>query len=235
MPSIDDPIDPTLEKRCTSCGISKNILAEIGYKIQGGRRYAKSICRECYSARRSGGGWVRTTQPVPAAPEGQQRCPRCAVTKPLTDFGRNAGRANGRTIYCRICAAAHQRERIAALSSEQLEDFRRRKALSTSKFPETRKRARLRVFNMTLEQYEQLLAAQGGLCAICRKPETARNKAGLIADLSVDHDHRCCPEKGTSCGSCIRGLLCARCNNGLGQFQDDPVALAAAISYLAAS
>lgn len=232
MPSIDDPIDPALTKPCSSCGVVKNILQDIGYKIQGGRRYAKSMCRECWSARRSGGGWVRTTVPLPPSPEGFQRCPRCKETKPFTDYGRSSSRPCGRAVYCRACANAYRRERIAAKSSEEMAEFRRRKALSNSKFPETRKRARLRVFNMTLEQYEQILADQGGVCMICRRPETAKNRSGLVADLSVDHDHRCCPAKGTSCGACIRGLLCSRCNNGLGLFRDDVDVLAAAINYL---
>lgn len=42
---------------------------------------------------------------------------------------------------------------------------------------------------------------QGGLCAACRdKPPT-----------QVDHDHSCCSGK-TSCGKCVRGLLCSKCN-----------------------
>jgi hypothetical protein len=47
----------------------------------------------------------------------------------------------------------------------------------------------------------------------------------------VDHDHACCP--GTrSCGKCIRGMLCNRCNTGLGMFLDDPNRLRHAASYL---
>lgn len=57
---------------------------------------------------------------------------------------------------------------------------------------------------ITLEQYEELLARQGGVCAICRRRPT-KNR------LSVDHDHRCCPGR-RSCGKCIRGLLCKECN-----------------------
>ena len=85
-------------------------------------------------------------------------------------------------------------------------------------------------FGIEPAQYEALLVAQGGVCAICRKPETAVLN-GAPKALAVDHDHECCPG-ARSCGRCVRALLCQRCNHGIGQFQDDPSLLAAAIDYL---
>ena len=61
--------------------------------------------------------------------------------------------------------------------------------------------------------FERLDSTQGGLCAICRRNPAAH----------VDHDH--------TTGR-VRGLLCFRCNGGLGQFNDDPMTLAMAIAYL---
>lgn len=83
-------------------------------------------------------------------------------------------------------------------------------------------------YKLTIEKYDALLAAQGGRCAICltdvpRDPRTDR--------LHVDHDHACCPGK-TSCGKCIRGLLCHACNTALGNFSDDPARLQRALIYL---
>lgn len=66
-----------------------------------------------------------------------------------------------------------------------------------------------RTFGITAEQYDQLYAAQGGRCFLCRRRSPQR--------LAVDHDHSCCPGP-TSCGKCVRGLLCAPergCNRGL--------------------
>jgi hypothetical protein len=64
-----------------------------------------------------------------------------------------------------------------------------------------------------------MLAAQGGGCAICgRAPSTK-------ISLHIDHDH----ETGR-----IRGLLCFVCNNGLGQFQEDPAVLRKAAAYVEA-
>lgn len=86
-----------------------------------------------------------------------------------------------------------------------------------------------RYFNLSIEQYDAMLAEQGGVCAICKQPETRLHRGrGRLVALSVDHDHRCCPGK-TSCGRCVRGLLCDRCN--VGRWPDEPALLRAAADY----
>jgi len=47
----------------------------------------------------------------------------------------------------------------------------------------------------------------------------------------VDHDHTCCPGDKT-CGKCVRGILCAKHNVGLGAFNDSVAELKKAIAYL---
>ncbi len=64
-----------------------------------------------------------------------------------------------------------------------------------------------------------MLALQGGVCAICSK----KPKRGF---LCVDHCHRT---------GMIRGLLCAKCNSGLGFYDDDPNRTQAATGYLRAA
>jgi Recombination endonuclease VII len=85
-------------------------------------------------------------------------------------------------------------------------------------------------YNITEAAYDALFRRQNGVCAICGKPET-RIQRGTVMQLSVDHDHACCPGK-RSCGKCVRGLLCNACNHGISKLRDDPVLLAAAIIYL---
>jgi len=81
---------------------------------------------------------------------------------------------------------------------------------------ESRRRAKLmHRYNMTVEDYDLMLAEQGGHCAIC--PNREIDNGGRM--LSVDHDHQCCPTD-RSCGKCVRGLLCLRCNNSLGWFEN---------------
>lgn len=61
--------------------------------------------------------------------------------------------------------------------------------------------------------------SQSSLCAICGQTCSTGQR------LCVDHDH--------ATGK-MRGLLCRKCNSGLGQFGDDPEMLRAALSYLEA-
>jgi hypothetical protein len=82
---------------------------------------------------------------------------------------------------------------------------------------EHRTLSRIRALRSTgVNRYDEILAEQLGVCAICGLPPNGRR-------LAVDHDH----ETGE-----IRGLLCAQCNFGLGNFGDDPLRLHAAISYV---
>ena len=68
---------------------------------------------------------------------------------------------------------------------------------------------------LTIARYEEMLAAQGGGCAICGEEAEG--------SLHVDHDH---------VTGKVRGLLCVRCNNALGQFQEDPALIVRALAYL---
>jgi len=80
---------------------------------------------------------------------------------------------------------------------------------------------RLRNTGWTAEAFEAAWAAQGGCCSICR---VAMKKSGR-GGQSVTSDHCHAQDKP-------RGLLCHRCNTGLGQFQDQPERLRAAAIYL---
>ncbi|WP_309317411.1 endonuclease VII domain-containing protein [Streptomyces salinarius] len=82
-----------------------------------------------------------------------------------------------------------------------------------------------RRYGITLDDYTDLLDAQGGGCGICgHTPEDPLS-------LAVDHDHACCSGR-KACGKCVRGLLCADCNRVLGMFDDDVSRFERAITYL---
>jgi len=82
----------------------------------------------------------------------------------------------------------------------------------------------LQRYDMTRQGYDRMLAAQGGMCRICRtdRPGTKSGR-GRTPRFCVDHDHRT---------GRVRGLLCRSCNSGIGHLQDDPSILARAIAYL---
>jgi hypothetical protein len=54
---------------------------------------------------------------------------------------------------------------------------------------------------------------------------------GSFDNLAIDHDHGCCPSQ-RSCRKCRRGVLCYRCNSGVGLFRDSTTALRACADYL---
>jgi hypothetical protein len=74
-------------------------------------------------------------------------------------------------------------------------------------------------------EYLRLYEHQGRRCAICRRA------TGATKRLAVDHDHTCCPGP-TSCGKCVRGLLCGPCNSMLAHARDDAELFRRAIRYL---
>lgn len=82
--------------------------------------------------------------------------------------------------------------------------------------------ARLRrKYGITAEDYDRMLAAQGGGCAICGKQPEEQKRYGKY--LHVDH----CHETGR-----IRGLLCDQHNLLIGRWDHDPVLLRRAADYI---
>jgi hypothetical protein len=100
-------------------------------------------------------------------------------------------------------------------------EFREQKRLS-GKLYYNRKKEDIRVkfmrvvYNLTPEEYEQILAFQNGVCSITGKPPV-NNK------LHIDHDHKT---------GLIRGLISWRVNHALAAFNDDPELLRRAADYL---
>lgn len=80
--------------------------------------------------------------------------------------------------------------------------------------------AALRRYGLTPEEL-QALYHRG--CEIC----------GGTSNLSIDHDHECCPVRADKlCGKCNRGVLCRSCNMAIGAFNHQPNLLSKASEYL---
>jgi hypothetical protein len=115
-------------------------------------------------------------------------------------------------------------ERVAASQKKSRAAWKLRDPAGYARY---RKEMDLKRKGLTVEQFDAIIATQGGRCAICSDLFTDSGK-GVP---HIDHDHECCPVN-RACEKCLRGLLCHHCNMGLGRFRDNPVLLRGAAFYL---
>ena len=145
----------------------------------------------------------RTRRLTPLSLDGIVReCSGCRETKPLTEFHKSITGTYGYSGKCKICARLTSGKWRAKNVSRKADDNRRA------------------FYGLSPERYAAMVSAQNGRCAICVCLPSDKPKSGC---LHVDH----CHETGV-----VRGLLCYRCNHGLGKFSDDPELLQKAITYL---
>lgn len=150
-------------------------------------------------------------------------CKRCQEERPLDKFHKDV--RSGGKIYqrhiCKICTNADARKYKANRPPEK-------KKLAQEKYAEWRKDnyeayAKLNRFHrwknagIDPAEAESYFQSHNGECDLCGLRETVNRS------LAVDH----CHDTGK-----IRGMLCQRCNRGLGFLRDDPELLAKAIIYL---
>lgn len=145
---------------------------------------------------------------------GTKICAKCRKSQPPENFSKDAARRDQLFLYCRSCEGV----RLARHYQKQIATPEGRSA--------RRRNAWVRLMQsrgMSAKQYEDMLADQGGTCAICHRAETFIGRGGSVRPLSVDHDH----ETGV-----IRGLLCHACNMAIGLAGEDPERLEEAANYL---
>lgn len=155
-------------------------------------------------------------------------CSKCGVEKSIEDFYKHPNYKDGRKKQCKRCEldALAERRKDPEVRERINANARRRRAVDEGRFERNRRHDLWRTYRLTPEGYDELLASQGGGCAICHAVEPGGN-----GRFHVDHDHRCCDGK-KSCGECIRGLLCSRCNVGIGMLGDSVDHLFAAAAYI---
>ncbi len=186
-------------KRCGRCKKFKP-AREFG-KVKG---VLRCYCRPCHNA--------QLDNPDTRA---EKFCPRCKETKALSEFNRSGKR---RQSWCRPCGRVALKERYL------VEKEAGRTTLAYREYYwRRRKWTYLRSkYGCDQETYERLQREQGGVCALCRRPETDQWK-GVTLNLAVDHCHE--TKK-------IRGLLCRSCNLAIGKFREDAEVVQRAADYL---
>lgn len=142
-------------------------------------------------------------------------CGTCKEEKSITEFGKKAAYKDGLLNRCKPC------EKVARQSW----------ATPGYDYDIDRKNRLMKHYKMTVEQYEEMFKAQEGCCAICKRPEWRTTAKGALQMLAVDHDHKCCPGR-SSCGECVRALLCTDCNTAMGLMAENVNRMANMIAYV---
>lgn len=173
----------------------------------------------------------------------EKKCGRCHLTWDKKFFSKNPRSADGLDAWCKSCRNSYYLERrslkLPVMYSddltkqcrrcEQIKDRRNFKSSDSTYCKDCSsligRGANLKKYGLTVDDYIKMEQERNGLCDICGKPEMKKSR------LSIDHDHSCCPGAG-SCGKCVRGLLCSKCNMALGLVSDNTDILRAMIKYL---
>lgn len=135
-------------------------------------------------------------------------CSLCKKRKPIEKFYNFRNSKDGKQCRCKVCDGI-TRSKYQHKYKDRLSRLSRNRNLKAR-------------FGITLQEYDEILKSQKGRCAICssKAPKTTSNN---VRSFSVDHDHKT---------GKIRGLLCSKCNRGLGMFNDSLTLLNKAVRYL---
>ncbi|TES90642.1 MAG: hypothetical protein E3J87_09580 [Candidatus Cloacimonadota bacterium] len=156
-------------------------------------------------------------------------CPKCKEKKPLSGFCKDKSTKSGYQCWCKKCnyqSAKNHLKNNPEVRERRNEQARGRYKKSPNKYINktlgwrAKNRQRyddymwsysLKKFNLTTDKYDAELEKQKGVCAICGKKETIKNQ-WKVKRLASDHNH---------CTNKFRGLLCQRCNTGIGSLRVD--------------
>lgn len=175
---------------------------------------------------------MATTNDTPGV--GEKRCAKCKRTKPLDKFNNEQKSRDGKCGYCRDCSriigaasrVKHREKRNVYYRQWYAADVEGQRRRSQQWQRQNRGKCReyqlAKCYDITPEIYEEATRKQCGVCAICGRPESTKQR-GHALPLAVDHDH----DTGQ-----LRGLLCRACNSLLGMACDNAARLEAAAAYL---
>lgn len=191
---------PPVEMRiCCDCGESKP-REDFHRKRAGDDDLRQKHCKTC--SRDRGRAWAK------ANPE-KVRAQKAREWARMSEEERERHREEGRTYQqspegkARRAAWEASEEGVNALAKAR--EYRR----TVGRWKKVEK-----VYGLTREQHDELLARQGNTCAICALP---------MERIHIDHDH--------ATGE-VRGLLCPKCNQAIGLLQDSADIALAAAHYL---
>lgn len=150
----------------------------------------------------------------------EKTCLTCKKEKPLSEFTSDKQKKTGLTPYCKECCAIASRRYYENHKEQYAKAHKEWREKNPQWKPNPRGRnATLKCrYNISESDYNDMFIEQGGRCAICGKHQSKCYKT-----LHVDHCHE--TDK-------VRGLLCGKCNRGLGMFSDSISLFHNVIKYL---
>jgi hypothetical protein len=205
------PVEQFAKNRTTRDGLQANCRA------------CANVIRREYEVKHADAIALRHAEKLAREPErsATKTCRKCSETKPLLAFYAHRSTIDGRANYCIDCARTYQRE-WNSRNKEKIREGNQRRRSDPAKRERYNRQMRqnwLKLYGLTPEGYDELLAAQGGVCAICGLP----GQTWAERNLHVDHDHATHE---------VRGLLCGKCNVGIGMLGDSVEGLRNALKYL---
>lgn len=140
-----------------------------------------------------------------------KKCKTCGEEKQLFEFSTKRFKKDGSVSYRSSCKPCTVKQNLDIYHNKGGKEKQKLRSFKNN----------LKKYNITPEDYTELLKKQNNVCAICNTNKTFVKKASY--NLFVDHCH--------TTGK-VRGLLCHNCNAGLGHFRDSTDFLRKAIGYL---
>ena len=136
-----------------------------------------------------------------------RRCSECKKNKEDDEFHRRKKGSALRVTQCKVCVARKSKDWYIN---------------NKSRSRANRQRYSIEKYGISLKQYQAMVAFQDNLCRICRQGPSDGDR------LYIDHNHMF--DVGDPSG--IRGLLCQKCNSGLGMVNDSIETLEGVRDYL---
>ena len=140
-------------------------------------------------------------------------CSKCNIEKPIDEFSKSSAYRDGYRGQCKLCRAQYS---ISYYKNNKVLIDGRLRGMPRQKLRGITLRRKYRI---TQDDFDKMLQAQNGVCAICEVP----GKTGAYGVLSVDHCHKTKE---------VRGLLCSSCNSALGALGDDAAGISRVVKYL---
>lgn len=127
-----------------------------------------------------------------------KHCNKCKTEKPRSEFSIDLRTKDGLYYCCKICRQANRKDYKKEYRTKHRIKHRKKLQQYQARF----------LYKLSEQTYLEMLSKG---CEIC----------GSMENLCIDHDHSCCSSK-TTCGKCVRGVLCRSCNQAEGFLKSDP-------------